>query len=182
MMHPEDSALGFAPVVSSYKLLPSPAPTPAYIPRMPRELLACCFEPLMSARSGRPTNEKSSPAILHACREFRIVGVDIFYSNSNFVFGSDEQLQHFLTTIPPHYVARVQHIALAFTMTFSWERHDRSRRASGVVNYAALASFPKLRSVHLYISLVFDESVVASWVVARFIGVRDLPRVLAIGT
>jgi hypothetical protein len=110
----------------------------------------------MSARSDRPANEKSGPAILHACREFRIVGLDIFYSNSNFVFGSDEQLQHFLITIPPHYIARVQHITLAFTVTFSWPRHDRSRRASGLVNYAALASFPKLRNVHLYISLVCD--------------------------
>jgi hypothetical protein len=141
----------------------------------------------MSDRSGRPANEKSGPAILHASREFRIVGLDISYSDNNFVFSSDAQLQHFLATIPPHFIARVQHVTLAFTITFSynvpWHRDDLTRRARGVVNHAAIARFPKLRSVHLYISLVLDESVlVASWVVARFLALGDLSGVLAIET
>jgi hypothetical protein len=140
----------------------------------------------MSDQSGKPANEQPGPAFLHVCREFRIVGLDVFYSNNTFVFDSDAQLHHFLTTIPQHYIARVQHITLSSTIVFSFcvpREQDLTRRASGVVNYATLASFSKLRNIHLYISLVCDESVsVGSWFLARFLGLQDLPGVLAIET
>jgi hypothetical protein len=151
----------------------------------------------MSDQSGKPADEKLGPALLHVCREFRIVGLDVFYSNNNFVFDSDAQLQHLLTTIQPHYIACVQHIALTLTITMHFRRSPfelskqkfTPQRTSGVFRYAALASLPKLRNILLYISLVLDETFVplracsdACGVVTRIIGMDDLPWVLAIET
>lgn len=56
-------------------------------------------------------------AVLKVCREFRTVGLEMYYSDNVLIFRTDRQLQNFLTVTPPYYIGRVQQIKLESTIT-----------------------------------------------------------------
>lgn len=111
-------------------------------------------------------------ACLEVCREFRTVGLEMFYSDNVFEFRSDRELQNFLTVTPQHYIARVQCIILKSTITVRYrsaqsQESFKLRRRSGVFDYASLAGFTKLKLALLRVTVVLDQAVAAKNAAAR---------------
>lgn len=130
-------------------------------------------------------------AVLKVCREFRTVGLEMYYSDNVLIFRSDLQLQSFLRVTPPHYIASVQHFKLESSITIRYrspqsQESFKLRRNKSVFQYAVLAGFTRLKVARLQITVVLDQAVAAKNAAgrdqAREKGTAMLPHVLAIET
>jgi hypothetical protein len=129
------------------------------IPSLPRR-----YKLLAAQRKAEdPYFPHGERAALLVCREFRLIGLELYHNMTHFLSDSDAHLRSFAAFLRPDLRHRLQHLVLNHHIFIRSDQPSSSRmpkpvRQRGPVAYAALTQFPSLRTVHFRVSVDLDPA------------------------
>ena len=100
-------------------------------------------------------------AALFVCREFRLVGLELYYKMTYFLFDRDLHLRAFNASPRPDLTDRLQYLVLDHTILLRIQPSIQKcavRHRSGVTDLTALMKFLRLRAVHFRVSMDVDPA------------------------